>query len=41
MSEQVAPTRMALQLYKSKKTGAKKGYDLYPFPESEPRRPPR
>mmetsp|Transcript_14134 Transcript_14134/g.21355 ORF Transcript_14134/g.21355 Transcript_14134/m.21355 type:complete len:242 (+) Transcript_14134:50-775(+) len=28
MAEQVPPTRMALQVYKAKKTGAKKGYDL-------------
>ena len=28
MSEQVPPTRMALQLYKAKKVGAKKGYEL-------------
>lgn len=28
MSEQVPPTRMALQLYKGKKLGAKKGYEL-------------
>lgn len=28
MAEQVPPTRMALQTYKQKKAGAKKGYDL-------------
>ncbi|KAJ8601903.1 hypothetical protein CTAYLR_002689 [Chrysophaeum taylorii] len=28
MGDQVPPTRMALQTYKAKKTGAKKGYDL-------------
>lgn len=28
MSAQVAPTRMALQMYKGKLVGAKKGYEL-------------
>jgi V-type H+-transporting ATPase subunit D len=28
MSEQVPPTRMALQVYKAKRVGAKKGYEL-------------